>query len=356
MKVHPEQLVPGCLITQDVMGQVVQPLVPKNTIIEPVHILVLKKFQVGEVVVANKLASGEDFKVEDLPAEEANSIEKDQDDFFDVYVKTVKQTINLFEQWKPQSKLEIAKIREMLNPLITQAEETPDLLLKLHHFSDKRYYFYHHIVANAAITAFLTKKLQYDQQERRKIALAAFLADLGMLLEDKDLYTKDRVLTEEEFARVRKHPALSYKLVDGLEVSKDVKVAILQHHERLDGSGYPMGASHDKIHAYAKIIAVSDMFHAMTCERVYRRKESPFKVIEEMLQGQFGKLDMKVINALVDSIITFGNGTKVKLSNNETGTIVFTDEKSPTRPFIRLSNKDIINLDDYRDIHIEEII
>ena len=96
-----------------------------------------------------------------------------------------------------------------------------------------------------------------------------------------------------------------------------MKEAIYQHHERLDGSGYPNGERIGSISNFAQIIAVADVFHAMTSERLYRAKHSPFKVIEMIKEEEFGKFDAKVVQALVDIVVDLPIGTKIELSNLE---------------------------------------
>ncbi|MGM8215767.1 HD-GYP domain-containing protein [Bacillaceae bacterium W0354] len=367
MKVHPKDLLPGCLILRDVMGKTPYPIVPRNTVIEDNHIDVLIKFQVPHVEIANKLVNGHSYEAMKEMKEKSKSkevkkvkekIDKKNDwTFYDYYVDAVKQTKSLFEDWSNQSKLNIVAIRDMLIPLVEIGEKQSDILIQLHHYTDKRDYFFHHLVAVPVLCSFLAKKLNYDKNERLQIALAAYLSDIGMLLVDHQLYFKDGVLTEEEYERVKKHPVLSYRLIENIKfLSKNVKVAVLQHHERLDGTGYPLGTSNEKIHPFAKLIAVCDTFHAMTSERFYKKKQSPFKVVEELSKHHFGKLDMKIVMELVDSLVNFSNGVNVKLSNNEVGTIVFIDQNHPTRPIVQLENKQIVNLVEHQNLYIDEVM
>ncbi|GEN44677.1 HD-GYP domain-containing protein [Alkalibacillus haloalkaliphilus] len=353
MKVHPQQLIPGCLIIKDVMGQTLTPIIPKNTVVEPIHLQVLKKFKVLEVEIANKLVNGDVFETD----QQEVITEEQEMPFYEQYVDVVKKTEGLFKSWDHRSKVDVQKIRELIYPLIEQGENKSDVLLKMHHYNKPENYFYYHIVSMPVIATFLAKQLGYSSKERLNIALAAFLSDIGMLKDQEDIYLQNRNLTQEEFKKIRQHPVESYRFIENLPVHQDVKVAVLQHHERIDGSGYPMGVKADKIHPFANIIAVSDIFHAMTSERVYRRKQSPYKVVEELMKEHIDKLDMKVLNQLVKSIVNFSNGTQVKLSNNEYGTIVFTDERHPTRPLVKLAkDQEIINLIEDKSIYIEEIL
>ncbi|RPF51143.1 HD-GYP domain-containing protein [Aquisalibacillus elongatus] len=366
MRVHPEKLVPGCLVTKDVMGQTIFPLIPKNTVIEPIHIKVLTDFQISYVEVASRLVNGELFKAQEVSKEESEEESTERQTstkqtfltFYEQYVHVVKETKQLFSNWSQRPELDLSKIRQLIHPLIEKGESSSNVLMELHHYTDKNDYFYHHIVAMSVLSAFIAKKLKYNQNERMQIALAAYLSDIGMLKEDWHLYKKDGALTATEYERVKKHPILSYRMIEHEPyLSKNTKIAVLQHHERLDGTGYPLGVEHDHLHPYARIIAVSDMFHAMTSERHYRKKQSPFKVIEELLNRQFGKLDMKIVKTLVNAVVFFSAGTKVRLTNNETGEIVFVDQKYPTRPMVKKDgDQDIINLVNHRELYIEEVL
>nr|WP_236782660.1 HD domain-containing phosphohydrolase [Allobacillus saliphilus] len=214
------------------------------------------------------------------------------------------------------------------------------------------------MVSIALLAASLAKKLNYNEGDRLKISLAAYLSDLGMISEQHTIYLQERELTEKEIENIRTHPVLSYRLIeDKSSISKDVKIAVLQHHERMDGSGYPLGVKAEKIHPFAKVIGVIDTYHAMTSERAYREKQSIFNVIEELLQRQAGKLDVPTIEALIQNYLTPQVGTRVKLSNEQIGTVVFVDESYPAHPFVQLedASEKIINLKE-QHLHIEEFL
>lgn len=115
------------------------------------------------------------------------------------------------------------------------------------------------------------------------------------------LLNKTTVLTSEERDEIKKHPVYSYRLIESIRTITDaVKLAVLQHHERLDGSGYPLALKKEKIHKYARIIAVSDTYHAMTSERPYQKKQAPIDVINDLQKNELLKLDEKVIQVLAN--------------------------------------------------------
>ncbi|WP_345241502.1 HD-GYP domain-containing protein [Pontibacillus salipaludis] len=361
MRVHPGQLTPGCIVMSDVMGKTNSPIVPKNTVVKPIHITILHKFLIEEVEVGQKLSNGNPFlpqKVQEEPEKHVTVQEMIVTDFKDQYLYAVQSYKNLFHQWQSGFGIDISAVRRVIVPLIEQVSDHKNEVYSLHHYTSKDDYFYHHAVAVALLSALLAEQLQYSKGEQIQVGIAGFLSDCGMSKIDEKITSKKGPLTSYEYNEVKKHPTYSYRLVEKVPALKnEVRLGVLQHHERLDGSGYPLGVSSGKLHTFGKIIAVADLYHAMTSERVYRSKQSPFKVLEELLQQQFGKFDPTIIQTLVQSMTSLSSGMKVRLSNNQMAEIVFIESKHPTRPMIRLHHSDeIIHLKYYRDLYIEEII
>lgn len=363
MKVHPDQLIPGCLLTKDVIGNAIHPLIPKNTVIEPIHIQILQTFKIQVVDVAPRLVNGDVFRVEkrEVPSEDQKENEVNERvnwTFDDYYMNAVKITKSICEDLKRTNRLNIQQVRKLMIPLMKQAEKQRNLFLKLHQYGDKQRYIYHHMVSIALLSASLATKLDYSQGDRLKIALAAYLSDMGMVSEHDGIHLKNRELTEKETENIRIHPVLSYRMIEHMSsISKDVKIAVLQHHERIDGSGYPLGVKAEKIHPFAKVIGVVDTFHAMMSERAYQQKQSIYHVVEELMQRQAGKLDVLTIETLIQNYLTLQVGTRVKLSNEQNGTVVFVNESDPARPFVQLedASEKIIDLKEH-DLDIKEFL
>ncbi|MBM7552212.1 HD domain-containing phosphohydrolase [Thalassobacillus pellis] len=360
MRVHPTQIIPGCIITRDVIGKTNRPLVPKNTVVQDIHIKVLQKFMVPHVEVGPKLSSGDPFFPE-YPMEEAETAQKaemvTEVSFTEKYLQAVKDYRKWFNNWQGGAPVDIQQIRDRIMPLLEFAKGSKKDIFQLHHFSTKNDYLFHHSVAVSVIAAFLGEKLKLSHGACIQLGLAGLLSDCGMAKVDKRLHFKQEPLSEEEYKEVKRHPTYSYRMIENTTaLSHGAKLGILQHHERLDGSGYPLGSKGKKIHQFAKIIAVSDMYHAMTSERPYRKKQSPFKVLEEMIQAQFGQFELTVVQMFIDSMTNYSTGTKVKLSDGQTAEIIFVESAQPTRPMVRLENNDIIQLKEFQDIFIEEIL
>lgn len=355
VKLH--QLQEGCILAEDVLGKTKKPIMPKNTIVTSTLLNVLEKFLIEEVCVEPILANGEPFRPAELP-EAYHEGAINGENLISLYLKAVQKYKKAFQSWQSGSPIDIAEVREIIIPLLDKFIHNKRELLILYRYATKEDYLYHHAVSVGLLAGFLAKQMDYSRGDCYQIALAGVLSDCGMAKVDKRILTKRFALTTSEYKEVQQHAVFGYRMVQKITALKQGgKLAILQHHERNDGSGYPFGIRDQQIHPYSKIVAVADVYHAMTSERLYRRKQSPFKALEKMQIEQFGKLSMEAIKVLLDHLASFQIGTLVKLSNGETGEIIFIQPEEPTRPIVKLANKkEFLSLSEHRDIYIEEII
>lgn len=188
------------------------------------------------------------------------------------------------------------------------------------------------------------------------IALGGLLHDIGNAKVDPGIIFKPGTLNAKETEEMKKHTIIGYHILkDTPAINNGVKFCALQHHEREDGSGYPLGVAGDKIHPYSKLIAIADTFHAMTTDRFHKQKISPYLVLEQLLNDSFGKMEPAMVQTFVNKVTAFHNGMLVKLSDNRIGEIVFSDRTNPTRPWVNVDGK-IINLTMERSLYIKDVI
>ncbi|MGH2811214.1 MAG: HD-GYP domain-containing protein [Actinomycetota bacterium] len=130
----------------------------------------------------------------------------------------------------------------------------------------------------------------------------ALLHDVGKLVVRKSILTKPSSLTIEEFNEIKRHPGLGAQIVKDIEFLQPAVEAVLYHHERLDGSGYPAGLSGDLISPWARIMAVADTYDAMTSTRAYRGARTPGEAIEELKRCAGLQLDARCVDALIEAL------------------------------------------------------
>jgi len=207
-----------------------------------------------------------------------------------------------------------------------------------------------------AMTSYLLAKWnKLPEKDWMQIAMAGLLHDIGNVRVDPAILYKNSPLTSSELHEVRQHTVYGFRLLEGgTALNQGVWLTALQHHERIDGSGYPMKVTGDKIHPFAKIVAIADMYHAMTSNRNYKKAESPYLVLEELQAESFGKLDPLFVKTFIERATQFHIGVFVRLNDGRIGEIVFSDRNNPTRPMVSVHGN-IVNLMQERQLFIREV-
>ncbi|WP_069997697.1 HD-GYP domain-containing protein [Cellulosilyticum sp. I15G10I2] len=215
-------------------------------------------------------------------------------------------------------------------------------------FADK--YTYTHSINVALLSMLIGKWMKYGDNMIESLLLAGLLHDIGKMKIDAAILNKPEKLSESEFEEIKKHPRYAYELLQYRhDISIDVKVGILMHHERIDGSGYPYAVYNENINDIAKILAVADVYDAMMSERPYKKKHSPFDVMQLMQEGAFGKLDTKILLTFLTNVANYYVGVYVLLSTGEIGQVVAINPTCVYRPIIKVKDK-------YIDLFTEKAI
>lgn len=355
---------PGITITEDVFANTSFPIVKKNTKLQNEHLEVLRAFGIRTVKIEELIVKKEELinpeKIGTLnPDEVLSHIKIEHQDIRGLYNDAVTSYLKEFASWRAGLKPDIAKIRTIIIPLLEVFLKQKKMLTLLHDLSNPKDYLAHHAIGVGIIAAAISKRLDFPAGQTLQIGLAATLADCGMAKVNPAILQKAAFLTKEEFNEVKKHVVHSYQMVKDTPLLRDeMKVAIFQHHERLDGSGYPRGSKFEEISIIAQILSVADVFHAMTSERLYRSKESPFKVVEIIIEEGFGQFDIKIVQALHQLVGDLSIGSKVILTNGKEGEVIFVHRDASLRPMIKMNNinETILDLTTNRHLAIERIL
>lgn len=168
------------------------------------------------------------------------------------------------------------KLLEGTSELLAKASTTLGLLDMLHNMRQIDDSIYAHSMNVALISRTMGEWLHFSKEDLELVTLCGMLHDIGKTSLPEELLNKPGKYTEEEYARVQQHTLLGYKILKDLPLSVHVKRAALQHHERGDGSGYPQGLKDGEIDSFAQIVAIADVYDAMTAARSYRAPLCPF--------------------------------------------------------------------------------
>lgn len=164
---------------------------------------------------------------------------------------------------------------------------------------------YHHTVNVMIYSLMIGEKMGFNEKELVRLGSAALMHDVGKLDIPFDILNKTGKLNDEEFHIIKKHSEYGYKRLGKINdpIKMEMSIVAFQHHERLDGSGYPFGLKSEKIHPFSKIVAIADVYDALTEERVYRNRSfSPEEALAILKNGSGNKFDSKFLNALCLSL------------------------------------------------------
>ena len=357
MKVKRRDLIEGCIVKEDIFSQSIYPIVTKKTVITNQILEVLDAFLIDEVSIEKTLENGDPFPYVET-YDEIIKTTAEHSSFYSDYIKAVDVFKTEFFKWQAGSPINILKIRESMIPLLIRFFNETNEILLIHRYTKQENYLFHHSVAIGLISGYLALKLNIPSGEAAQITLAGVLADSGLSKVDPKILNKRKNYSIQEEAEIRKHPMYSYNLIKNIPSLKDaVKVAVLQHHERLDGSGYPLKESAKRIHKFSRIIAVADFYHKMCTGEGSATGVSPFKAVEIMTEDSFGQFDIEIVQVLLKNVARFSLGSIVKLNNGSIGDVMFIDTKSPIRPIIKVENTDqLLDLRTNRAYYIDQII
>jgi HD-GYP domain-containing protein (c-di-GMP phosphodiesterase class II) len=271
------------------------------------------------------------------------------------FVQMEKLLKRTFSMVTSAQKLPVLELRNGLGALLNHIDDYSVLSFQVPGSGNKEDVLLRNSVLSAMTSYQLAKWNKFPEKDWLQIAMAGLLHDIGNVKVDSAILDKSNRLTAEELQEIRQHTVYGFRLLEGgTALNQGVWLTALQHHERIDGSGYPMKVTGDKIHPYAKLVAIADMYHAMTSNRNYRKAESPYLVLEELHAESFGKLDPMYVQTFIERTTQFHNGVFVRLNDGRIGEVVFSDRNHPTRPMVSV-NGSIVNLMQDRKLYIREV-
>lgn len=229
--------------------------------------------------------------------------------------------------------------------LVSPKQTTLDVFDMLHNMRQVNDSTYAHSLNVAIISRIIGKWLHFSNEELDTLTLAGLLHDIGKTKIPDEVLNKDGKLTDEEFQMIRNHPKYGYDILKSQPLNSHIKKAALMHHERCDGSGYPMGLTMEEIDDYALIIAIADVYDAMTAARSYRAPLCPFEVIAEFEKDGLQKYKPKYILTFLENIANAYQNNRVMLSDGTSARIVLLNHRRLSKSLVQLDDGACIDLE-----------
>ncbi len=229
----------------------------------------------------------------------------------------------IFEEVGRGSKINVIQLRKSVEPLIGSISRNPDACLWVARLKQHDQYSYEHALGSAIWAVALGREVGLSRQDLRSLAMGGMLMDVGKLRVDPELLHAKRPLTAKESAYMQDHVTHGLKIIEesGI-INPDVLNMVAHHHERHNGSGYPLGTKGDMIPAVARIASIVDTYGALTSNREYAAAVSPSHAIRILYDARDVDFQAELVEAFIRAIGVYPAGTLIELSSGEVGVVV----------------------------------
>ncbi len=264
-------------------------------------------------------------------------------------VKTIKDTFKTFEksfqqnqqpkkmkQLEQEREKQIGSLKDVSKDIVDEILGNRNIMINMVDIKSLGNYIYEHSVSTAVLSLVLGMELGLNKNELYDLCIGAMLHDIGKVFIPKEiLFKEDR--DEAEQLLVQAHSQKGYEyLKDNSEVSGLVKIIVLQHHEHVDGTGYPTGIKATQINKLAKIVAITDQYDRFTSGSPSQKPVPPHEAIEYVMGSAGRYFDFEMARTFVHKVVPYPVGTLVKLSNGDVGVVDEVFDKFPLRPRVRI--------------------
>lgn len=319
-----ENVKPGMFLGRSIYSQN-QILLAEETQLTNKYISRLQELGVSGAYIANHISK--DLEIYDVVANETRQ----------KAIHLAKKTLTRIK--KPEDITPAMKkaISRVVNNIIEDLLKNRDLTFNLYNIKTFDDYIFQHSVNVCLFSLVMGLARGYNEKKLLQLGIGAFMHDLGKLQVPETILNKPGRLTEEEFTFIQEHPTLGYEILKKSDEIDFVSSNILyQHHEKLNGCGYPKGVQGKSIHEYARIVAIADIYDAITSHRVYNKPMPNHEAIELLIAYASQELDEELVHLFLQHIPAFPLGTCVHLNNQSRGVVIEQNKGLPLRPLLMI--------------------
>lgn len=350
--VFTKNLVPGMVTASDVYNYNDQLIIPANTLLTDKLISRMEYYSIHRINVKEQ--------IEEIPEDNSYSTKVTSSQGFKEFKKTFTENVVTLQE-SIQDVLEsdapldeatlLTQSTSLVNPGATSIEIF-DMIHNMRQYDDSTYA---HCINVSLICRVMAKWLNFDQADTDVLTLCGLLHDIGKLSIPDEIVKKPGRLTKDEYELIQTHTVKGFEALQKQQIDKRIVNAALMHHERCDGSGYPNGLRAHQIDDFAKIVAIADVYDAMTASRVYRGPQCPFKVISIFEDEGLQKYDPQFILTFLERIVSSYMNNNVLLSDGRVGEVILINPQKLSRPMVRVGN-DYIDLAKEHSLTIEDLV
>lgn len=341
-------LTAGEIIGETIVSENGQALVYAGTVVTTQLITKLLQWGVLDAVITSEAAETVERSGEHKAAVQT---------FNSDYQTAVLQLEQIFHVLRNNGQLQILELREAAKQIFELGMAHVGILERLALIPRAASFVYGHTVNVGIMSVVLGKWIGCTNEQLRALALGSVLHDIGRCFLPQELFAKYYRLTDDERSLIEAHCVRGYRLIETTKyIDPAVKYIVLQHHERMNGTGYPCKLQEKQIHPLAKIVGFADCYDLLTYERGITKRVAPYQVIEKLNGERFGKLCPVISETFMRRCYDLLLGGTVQLSDGTLGRVVYVNPQNPTRPLLQVGPEFFIDLSEETGLHIDSVL
>ncbi|MDF2842169.1 MAG: hypothetical protein K0R00_595 [Herbinix sp.] len=351
VRIRTDQAEVGMKVAADIYSSNNQMIIPSGTVLDERVITRLRYYNIYGLMIYLP-------EVQEVKQESYIDMLRNTDEFkkFNrTYVDTVQNVESSFQKVLDGNEINLDEMLRETDRILHEGRNGAHILEMLHGIRNYDDMTFVHSLNVSLICNIFAGWLKFSPEDTRALTLAGLLHDIGKMLIPREIIQKDGKLTDDEYKTIKMHSIKGYQAMKDYPIDIRIKYAALMHHERCDGSGYPNGFVGDQIDDFAKIVAIADVYDAMTSNRRYRKSICPFEVVENFERDGFLKYDPGLLMTFLERIVQSYIHNIVRLSDGRNGEVVMINKFALSRPVVRIGSG-FIDLSKEMKLSIEEVI
>lgn len=253
------------------------------------------------------------------------------------YAETYEALAKILEKLKEEDKISISDIFPIVENILEAIYSSQNAILSLTGLRGEKNYYYSHSLDVCIYSLIAARVMNLRFEDAVTLGIGAILHDIGKGRIPSEILFKKEKLSSDEFEEVKKHSEYGYDiLIKCPQVNYSVLQIVLQHHERVNGTGYPKQIYGKDMNFLSKIVAIADIYDAMTSDRVYKKKILPHEAAEYLHSISDTLIDGEIAKVFINNIAIYPNGCQVLLNTNEIAIVIESNSNAPLRPVLKI--------------------
>jgi HD-GYP domain-containing protein (c-di-GMP phosphodiesterase class II) len=368
-----EELKPGMRFSKPVYIDGNNVLVGANIPVQESDIKRLMKWGIGEIQTEGELITLAEKDTDSKAVEQFNRILDDynqlislKEPLMDVHQRTVAEVAKIHTAIRNNRYFHIQELTKCVEDIYNLMKKNKNVFLFIPRNETSKDLMAVHSVNTALYGTVIGLALNYNRAKVKDLAIGLLLINAGMAQIPMYILNKEGDLLDRELAQIRTHPMLGYQALKNLgNISEEIAVINLQHHEEFNGSGYPKKLKGIEISEFARIGSVADNYEALLEKKSYRPRYYYYKAMKQLVATGARKFDPVILRVFISVLSVYPIGSLVQLNDKSIGIVIGSLRESPMRPVVKLIRDDIskrvkgvkiVNLMEEHDIYITQTI